>query len=125
VIGKRLGLVSLLAVGVAGCADDDRPATFDYIHPAIIVANCTTSACHVENNAEADFYNFSDRESACADLSKAKYRPDPDDPGSPSRLFLLLTGDYPNSLTMPPDRRLPDPDIELIERWMQDGGSCD
>ena len=123
-VGPRVALLMLLAVWVAGCGDDDRPATFDYIHIAIIVPNCTTSACHVENNAEAGFYNFSDREGACDDLSD--YGPDPEDPpGSPSRLYRLFTGDYGDSLTMPPDRRLPDPDIDLIERWMQDGAPCD
>lgn len=123
-VGKRVVLLILLAVGVGGCAEDDRPATFEYIHPAIIVPNCTTSACHVGNNAEAGFFDFTDHEGACDDLSE--YGPDPDDPpGSPSRLFLLLNGDYGDVLRMPPDRKLPDPDIELIERWMQDGASCD
>ncbi len=40
-----------------------------------------------------------------------------------SRLMHLLRGD--NTLLMPPDQPLPDVEIELIERWILEGATCD
>jgi hypothetical protein len=45
----RLALV--LAVGLAAaCTGDpgERPATWAYLHPAIVAPNCATSSCHSE-----------------------------------------------------------------------------
>ena len=47
-------------------------------------------------------------------------------PGEPerSRLMYLLIGDEVKR-QMPPDRALPDVDIDLIEQWILEGATCD
>lgn len=46
-------------------------------------------------------------------------------PGQPERsrlLYLLIGEEVP--LQMPPDRPLPDGDIDLVERWILEGAQC-
>jgi len=112
-------LLAALVVFAAGCGEDDRPADFDYIHAAIIVPNCTTSACHTKANKTANVELW-DRDVACEE-HLAETNDNPED----TRLVQLLRGEYDDVLRMPPDRKLPDPDIELIVRWFEDGASCD
>jgi hypothetical protein len=116
------GLVFLaVAAGLAGCGEDDRPAEWSYIHAAIIEPSCTTSACHTKLNdlANTELY---DAEVACDEMQGLVR---PGDPGGSYLIWLLRNrnlGDFPR---MPPDRPLPQPDIELIERWIEEGAECD
>lgn len=131
---RALAALAGLAVATLGCGEDDRPATWSYIHAAIIVPGCTTSSCHTEFNAQAGV-KLADREGAYAILLGRTCDEPPDqapsegnlvDPGSPegSRLMHLLIGeDVPRA--MPPDRLLPDADIALIEQWILAGAPCD
>jgi hypothetical protein len=131
-----LALAGLAAVAAAaaGCGEDDRPASWSYIHAAIIVPSCTTSSCHTEFNAQAGV-KLADREGAYAILLGRTCDAPPDEaadegnlvvPGSPegSRLMHLLIGEDV-ARAMPPDRLLPDADIDLIERWILEGAPCD
>ena len=128
-------LIALLAglFAVAACGEDDRPTNWTYIHSAIVVPGCTTSSCHTEFNAQAGV-RLSDRENAYNILTGATCNENPDNavfgnfvvPGEPenSRLMHLLIGENV-SRAMPPDRPLPDPDIDLIEQWILAGAPCD
>ena len=123
-----------LLFGAVACGEDDRPTTWSYIHAAIIVPSCTTSSCHNEYVAQAGI-DLHDREGAYTILlgrTCEDEQPDeaPDGniviPGSPetSRLMHLIIGEnVPRA--MPPDRPLPDADIELIETWILAGAPCD
>ena len=121
--------VTLLVVGCA--EEDDRPATFDYIHQAIIKPNCTTSGCH-STLAHTAGLNFERMEGAYLILvgSPCEQTIDgqaprnfvtPFDPDR-SQLMFQLRGDMRRQ--MPPDVALPPVDIELIERWIRDGAPC-
>jgi hypothetical protein len=129
---QRLGLIAV-AAWLAGCGEDDRPASWSYIHAAIIEPGCVTSSCHTRLNAQAGV-QLHDRDAAYLILvGRACDGNDPPGqaprnfvaPGQPesSRLMYLLLGDDVTS-QMPPDRPLPDPDIELIERWIFEGAEC-
>jgi hypothetical protein len=126
-----LGAMALLA---AGCGEDDRPATFSYIHAAILTPQCTTSACHTKLTAYAGVELHS-KNAAYVILTGRVCGADPVDgeaqrnfvtPGQPenSRLMHLLRGEEVRR-PMPPDRPLPDIDIALIEEWILLGAECD
>lgn len=135
---KCFNLAAALVVAVfaaTGCASsDDRPATWTYVHAAVIQPNCTTSACHSSASAAAGL-NFDSREGAYAMLT-GRVCDAPPQPGDPprnhvapfepeaSRLLYLLRG-QDVSRRMPPDIALPDVEIELVERWILDGAACD
>jgi len=117
---------------LAGCAEeDDRPATFAYIHQAIIKPNCTTSACHSTLSATAGL-NLEKMEGAyhvlvgraCGQNIPGQAPRNFVTPGFPetSKLMFQLRGDQ--TRRMPPDVALPPVDIELIERWVLDGAPC-
>lgn len=128
-------MCALALLGAVACGEDDRPPTWSYVHAAIIVPNCTTSSCHNSFVAPAGVV-LQDREGAYTILlgrTCESEQPDeaaPDGnlvvPGSPetSRLMHLLIGDNVRR-AMPPDRPLPDPDIDLIEQWIINGAPCD
>ncbi|MDX2021538.1 MAG: hypothetical protein SF187_14945 [Deltaproteobacteria bacterium] len=133
-----------LLIGACGSADDNRPADWDYIAPAIIIPNCATSSCHSEAAAAAgldmstpakayrsltglnvDIFtcdqgdDTEDGKQTCAPMKPAK---------NPSRA-LILPGNPAASRTvsmmrargadrMPPDRPLADGDIALFEEWI-------
>lgn len=126
-------LAALVALAATtGCGDDERPATWSYIHAAIIVPSCTTSSCHTDFNGIAGV-RLADREGAYAILVGRTCDASSDQaadgnlvvPGSPegSRLMHLLRGDDVR-LAMPPDRPLSDVDIDLIETWILEGAEC-
>jgi hypothetical protein len=126
------GLALATAGLAAGCGDDDRPATWSYIHEAILAPSCSTPSCHASATAVAGV-DLEDREAAyatlvgrgCDDESPAAPRGyvDPGHPES-SRLLYLLRGDEVR-VPMPPDRMLARRDTRLIEAWILDGAPCD
>lgn len=132
----RVACVVLVGSALAcapGCGSDDRPASWAYIHAAIIAPNCATVSCHSKDNAQSGVQLY-DAEAAYAILvGRACDGNDPEgqaprnyvSPGHPeqSRLMYLLLGEEVRK-QMPPDRPLPDPDIDLISRWIENGAAC-
>ena len=119
--------------GHAGCAEDDRPASFAYIHAAIITPSCLTSSCHTGSVSQAGVrLNTIDAAYTilvgrpCDGQSPPGEAPrNYVDPGHPerSRLIDLLYGDDVRR-PMPPDRLLPEGDVALVERWILEGARC-
>ena len=137
--------------GGGGCKQvDDRPAEWGYISPAIFQPNCATTSCHGPAAAVSGL-DFSTPENGYASLTQlwvwvvvppdGGRRPRPAPPAAirngtkvceyqerplvtpydpaGSRVVNMLRGrDAP---LMPPDRPLPEPDIELVERWILNG----
>lgn len=124
-------LISLLAVG---CADSaERPARWGYIHAAIIQPSCTTAGCHSALTAIAGV-NLSDRDGAYTVLTGRICGAPPSSLEPPrnyvtpfsaetSRLYHQLVGETTD--VMPPDTSLPDVEIELVGRWIDEGAKCD
>ena len=129
-----------LALALAACDDAaDRPATWSYVHAAILAPACTTAACHSKLTAIAAV-DLSDREGAYAVLvGRVCGEPGrPQDPGrnyvtpgsaAYSQLVYQLRGEdadgRPYRDVMPPDAPLPAVEVELVERWIDDGAACD
>lgn len=103
----------------AACTGDpaERPATWAYLHPAIIAPSCATSSCHSER-VETAGVDLSDADRAYADLIARRFVV----PGDPaSALLPLLEGDERGR--MPPDAPLPAADIDLVRAWIEAGAA--
>lgn len=102
---------------VSGCAEDprERPATWSYVHAAIVAPSCATSSCH-SDLAETAGLSLDDRDAALVQLVERRFVI-PGDPGS--TLMMLLEGDERDR--MPPDAPLPQADIDLIRIWIEEG----
>lgn len=129
---KALALALASAVGACDGADD-RPASWAYLHPAVIAPSCATASCHSQLAALAGL-DLSSRTGAYTVLTGriCGEPPRPVDPpgnfvfaGSPerSKLMYLLRGEQVR--VMPPDQPLPEVEIELVERWILEGAACD
>lgn len=130
---RRYGAALALAcVALAACAEvEDRPASWSFVHAAIVAPNCTTSNCHSRLAATAGL-QFDELEGAYFYLTGRSCDPDGEIdgnhnlvlPGQPdsSRLVHLLRGE--NTIIMPPDVPLPEAEIEIIERWILEGAEC-
>jgi hypothetical protein len=133
-----------------GCGQDNRPAEWAYLSPAIFQPNCATTSCHGPAAAVSGL-DFSTPDNGYASLTKlwiwVVYPPDGGTspaPGAPcaiesgtkvcevmerplvtpydpagSRVVNMLRAR--NAPRMPPDRPLPEADIELVERWILNG----
>jgi hypothetical protein len=129
-----------LALALAGCDDAaDRPATWSYVHAAIIQPACTTAACHSKLTAIAGLA-LTDREGAYTVLV-GRVCGEPERPQDPGRNFITpgsavysqlvhqLRGEdaegRPVRAPMPPDAPLPAVEVELVERWIDAGATCD
>ena len=136
-LARAIGALTLAGAAAAviagGCGEDDRPASWSYIHAAIIAPNCTTSSCHTKENAQAGIALHS-ADAAYEILVGQGCDPNtPPDanargyvaPGQPERshLMYLLIGTE-EKRQMPPDRPLPDRDTDLVERWILEGALC-
>jgi hypothetical protein len=146
---RNVTRAALLSCAVLfGCGNvDDRPAQWNYISPAIIAPNCATTSCHSPASAVSgiDFstpdYGYesltglwvwvvTDPEHPpqgvpCGTVSgtfvcEQRVRPlvTPYDPAGSRLVNMLRARGAPR---MPPDRPLPEADIELIERWILNG----
>jgi hypothetical protein len=121
-----------MALFAIGC-DDDRPATWEYVYPAVIQPNCATSSCHAHLSGQAGV-KLHNSEAAYLILTGHPCDGDAPQgeaprnfvvPGDPSRsrlMYLLLAQEV--RIMMPPDRPLPAPDIDLIEQWILEGALC-
>jgi hypothetical protein len=135
-LARALGALTLAgaaAAALGACGEDDRPASFAYIHAAIIAPNCATSSCHTEENAQGSVKLHSVEASYAILVGRACESNDPPGqaqrnfvaPGQPERstLMYLLLGEEVKR-QMPPDLPLPERDIDLIERWILEGAQC-
>lgn len=131
-------------VGTAcGQVDDPRPAAWEYLSPRLFQPNCATSSCH-SRAAAVSGLDFSDPDRGYTSLTGLKvwivdpqgrknclpmegqtvcqrdFRPmvTPFDPAQ-SRLVHMLRAR--GASRMPPDRPLPEADIQLVERWILNG----
>ena len=130
----RALLAPLVVAMAAACGDaDDRPARWSYVHTAIIRPSCSTASCHSTLTA-LNGLDLSTRDSAYTFFT-GRVCGAPVLPGEPpgnyvfpgqperSQLIHLLQGE--NVDVMPPDGPLPDVEIEIVERWILEGASCD
>jgi len=141
---------ALISVGAGGCNPvDNRAAEWAYISPAIFQPNCATTSCHSPAAAVSGL-DFSTPDNGytsltglwvwvvvadgggstpggvpCATINgtfvcEQQLRPlvTPYDPEG-SRVVNMLRAR--NAPRMPPDRPLPEADIELVERWILNG----
>lgn len=120
----RLIWIPALALGACGTENDQRPRTVEYITQAILAPNCGNAQCHSSfRNAEGLAFDNVERaqESLVNGLVGAIGLDDRDEPQGDSTSTLLI-----NVLTrtvdrMPYDQPLPEPDIDLIARWIDFG----
>jgi hypothetical protein len=134
---RFLGALALSVVVMGACGgEENRPATWSYISPAIIQPNCATGSCHSKAVAVAGL-DLSESDVGWKGLLKQKLPPRtgtpvyPDGqparplvtPGNPeqSRVMNMLRGIGSNR--MPPDRPLAEADIDLIETWILKGAT--
>ena len=147
----RLTLVVALIGAGGCSQVDNRPAEWGYISPAIFQPNCATTSCHNPAAAVSglDFSTPQNGYTSLTQLWVwVVYPPDggtaPSAPGTPcairnatkvceymerplvtpydpagSRVVNMLRAR--NAPRMPPDRPLPELDIELVERWILNG----
>jgi hypothetical protein len=136
---RFLGALALSVVVMGACGgEENRPATWSYISPAIIQPNCATASCHSKAAAVAGL-DLSEMAVGLKGLRdqklpvRAGMTAKPDDlparplitPGNPvqSRMMNMLRGIGANR--MPPDRPLAEADIDLIETWILKGANND
>jgi len=123
----------LLAVTIGCATPDDRSASWSYLHPALIVPSCATAGCHSKissaggNDLSTPTSAYTMLVGTTCDAPPLPGEPDhnfvrPYDPDG-SQLVHMLRG--PDISRMPPDQPLPDVEIELIERWILEGATCD
>ena len=128
--------IAAMATMTAACsADDDRPASYEYIQSAILAPNCATIGCHSEFSAVRN-HEFDDFETTYMILTgvSCDQAQDQDPPGpgglvsarepEGSLLLLVLRVEGQADFIMPPDRPLPGADIDLIEQWIVEGARC-
>lgn len=133
----RVSLVPLLLAGAglaSACVEpEQRPASWSYLHTAVLRPACTTSSCHSTASA-AGGIDLTTPSTAYSYLlgrpCEAPSHPEdapgnyvfPFQPGR-SRLLALLRGTP--TVIMPPDTPLPTSEIALVERWILEGAPCD
>lgn len=125
-------LLLLAALGACDAAED-RPATWSYLHPAVIAPSCATAGCHSKHaalagldlsNAEGSYVLLTGR--ICGEPPRSI---DPPGnfvfPGSPERSKLMYQLRGAEVRVMPPDQPLPEVEIALVERWILEGAPCE
>lgn len=123
---KKLAIA--LAILCSACADERE--SWSYVYTSIVDKHCTTSACH-SSLSTAGNLDLHDRETAYAALAGR----DCDDTTTavggyvdtmmPTESLLSSVLRLEGPRGMPPNNRLSDTEIALIERWMQAGARCD
>ena len=110
-------LLVLALASLAACTGDpsDRPATWSYLHAAIIAPNCATSSCH-SSLATTAGVALDDANEAYEVLLDRQFVIPGD---SASTLLDLLEGN--ERRRMPPDTPLPAADIDLVRAWIEAG----
>jgi len=145
----RAALAWILAGASAfgGCGKDDRPATWEYIAPAIFEPACASGSCHSPAAAVAGLdlstpdRGYTSLTSLWVWVVDPKGTPEqgckamqgtvvcqreqrslivPYVPSQSRLVNVLRAQDAPR---MPPDRPLAEADIELVERWILGGAA--
>ena len=136
--------IVLALVGAACNRTDDRPAVWTYVSAELFQPSCATASCHSRGSAVAGL-DFSDPDRGYESLTGLKiWIPDPAgtiggvcktvgatvycerdrplvlafDPDQSRLVNMLRARAAPR---MPPDRPLPEADIQLVETWILDG----
>ena len=110
-------LVLVAAVALTGCTqtDNDRPATLEYITEAILQPSCSQATCHSSYRNERG-YAFDTVKAAKKSIENASAVV----PGE-SASSLLYNVLVRSVKRMPYDAPMPDKDIELLAKWIDDG----
>jgi hypothetical protein len=126
----RLIWLPALALAACGTDDDRRPRTVEYITQAILAPNCGNAQCHSQFT-QAHRIVLDTVEHAQPHLAgmvgQITLDPQGEFIGTPEESMLIdvLTRDVDR---MPYDQGLPEPDIDLIRRWIEfgaPGAQCD
>lgn len=122
-----------LAVVCAAACTAERPADWNYVHPAIIAPACATAGCHSKSAAAAGL-DLSTASGAYTYLT-GRICGEPAGPGAPPRNYVTPGSPEFSQLVyqlrgvgrnrMPPDVPLPDAEIALIEEWIARGATCE
>lgn len=124
----RVGLGVL--AGLGACVDaDDRPASWSYLHAAIVAPSCATAGCHAASNAAASLDLSTAPRAyraltgvACGEPPPAGRWVVPFDPAASPLPGVLRGRGVP---LMPPDAPLATPELDLVDRWILEGAECD
>ncbi len=109
--------ISLILFALGACDHpDSRDADWDFIHAAIIVPSCATSSCHSSLSKTAGI-DLEDVDEAHLFLTKDGSFVVPGQGQSPL-IYLLEGNERP---LMPPDAPLPEADVDLVRRWIEEG----
>jgi hypothetical protein len=126
---------------LAGClpAGDPPPATWEYVHAAIIQPSCATAGCHSALTAIAGI-NLASHDGGYTMLT-GRICGEPTQPHDPPRNYVTpFSADYSQLMyqlrgsdgdgrvyrdVMPPDTRLPAFEIELVGAWIDAGAACE
>lgn len=122
--GPLLAVVLALATGCAEVSTD-----WSYLHTAIILPNCTTSACHSELSM-AGGMSFQDRDIAYQRLTGRPCGSTGPAVGyvnveSPADSYLLILLRQEGATGMPPNTPLARDEVDWIEAWIAEGAPCD
>jgi hypothetical protein len=123
-----------LAMLATACGTwDEGPARWSYIHSAIVEPSCTTAGCHSALTAIAGI-SLADRENSYAVLT-GRICGEPPLPETANRNYVTPGASEYSTLiyqlrgedrdVMPPDTPLPDVEIDLVARWIDEGAECD
>jgi hypothetical protein len=128
---NRLIWLSALALAACGTEDDQRPRTVEYITEAVLAPQCGNAQCHSSfRNAKGYAFDTVERsQHSLADLLLGNItlnaKDEPQGDAASSFLINVLTRTVDR---MPYDQPLPEPDIDLIARWIDfgaPGAQCD
>ena len=106
----RLAAALIALLAACGVETDDRPATVQYLVPAIFRPSCATAACHSAATARGGLV-LDTIEGPCGYGPVSGFLRD--DGG--------IATESGNRVRMPFDSPLPEADIRLIETWEADG----
>ena len=117
-----------MSLGLVGCGEtvDDRPFTLEYLTPVVLAPQCANAQCHSTFRREEDYAFDTVEEARDTIVTYGLVTP-----GDPDRSILYqvlispLGGAPPR---MPYDRPMPDHDVALIRRWIEEGApgaACD
>lgn len=110
-------VVAALALGACGTANDDRPATLEYITVAILQPSCGNAQCH-SSFRRAEDYAFDTVEEARDSILTYSLVVNKDPDSSLLYQVLLSPGGEGNVPRMPYDQPLSDIDVALIHDWI-------
>jgi len=111
-------IVAIVVLAGCGSGTDDRPVTWSYISTAIIEPSCATASCHSEAAQRAGVI-LSDSNKAYTSLVDRHFVIKGDQSISEVMALMRAVG----ARRMPPDFPLPEADVELIGKWIDQGAN--